>query len=207
MILRGLAIWSSVGIGHLAVLGSLWSGSSTTGAGPAPLLLDLRFVPVATPASPASSRPQSPRPLIPQGIDAISLPDPASFLPAAASAAPASPFVPSANPSPFAPVPQPAGEAVAPSHVLATPPRFQARVEPSYPPRARRAGVEGVVTVRLRLSAEGRLLAAEVAVGSGEPLLDEAALAAARASRYAPATQGGLPVASETTADYRFELR
>jgi protein TonB len=69
------------------------------------------------------------------------------------------------------------------------------------------AGVEGVVRLRLSLDAEGRLLVAEVAESSGSPALDEAALAAARASRYAPAQLGAVAVPAETSATYRFELR
>ena len=87
------------------------------------------------------------------------------------------------------------------------PPAFRARQEPAYPERARRAGAEGVASVRLRLAADGTVLQAELTRSTGSRLLDEAALAAARGSGFAPATRGGVPVASEATADYRFELR
>lgn len=193
MILRGLAIWSSVGIGHLAVIGSIWSSSPSTGSAPLPLLLELH------PASPAPAVPAPPAAAAIQ--PAPSLAGPVVSLPRPTSAPRA--IAPRPEPSPRLPVAD-AGDASPP---LPTPPRFLSRVEPAYPPRALRAGVGGVVTLHLQLSAEGRLLAASVAVTSGEPLLDEAALAAARASRYEPATLGGRPVESETTADYRFELR
>jgi len=192
MILRSWAIWSSVGVGHLAVLGSLWSGPSPIGAPPAPLLLDLHLVPLALPASPTPEPPPPASPA-PETVAAASAP--------AAPLATRRPVEPTPS-SPLALARQVAGDAG-----VVTPPRFLARAEPTYPPRARRAGVEGTVTVRLRLSASGHLLAAEVAAASGEPLLDEAALAAARASRYEPATRDGRPVASETSATYRFELR
>lgn len=88
-----------------------------------------------------------------------------------------------------------------------TPPAFVERVEPLYPERARRAGVEGVVTVRIRLDATGAILAVEVVQPSGSRWLDEAAMTAAQASRFAPAARASAGVASEALATYRFELR
>lgn len=206
MILRGLAIWSGVGLGHLAVLGSLWSASSVAPEGRADLRLDLTFVESAPPST-SSIHP------LPSSTDGVGL-SPAPLAPSSPPSIPASlprARAPHLAPGPSSPIALAglldAGSPLPAVRSASTPPRFLARVEPAYPPRARRAGAEGVVTIRLRLSAEGRVLAAEVAAGSGEPLLDEAALAAALASRYEPATQGGRPVVSETTADYRFELR
>lgn len=46
----------------------------------------------------------------------------------------------------------------------------------TYPEVARRRGVEGTVRLRLRLSADGRLLSAKLASSSGSTLLDRAAL-------------------------------
>jgi protein TonB len=49
-----------------------------------------------------------------------------------------------------------------------------------YPPEAVRRGLEGEVVVLLDLGEGGRILEAAVASGSGHPMLDEAALRAAR---------------------------
>ena len=49
-----------------------------------------------------------------------------------------------------------------------------------YPPEAVRRGLEGEVVVMLELDADGRVVAASVASGSGHPILDEAAVRAAR---------------------------
>jgi TonB family protein len=49
--------------------------------------------------------------------------------------------------------------------------------------------------------------AVELTASSGSRLLDEAALAAARASTFEPATRNRAPVESEAVASYRFELR
>jgi protein TonB len=46
----------------------------------------------------------------------------------------------------------------------------------TYPEAARRKGAQGVVRLRLRVAADGRLLAAKLASSSGSSLLDHAAL-------------------------------
>lgn len=90
---------------------------------------------------------------------------------------------------------------------LFVPPQFRVRTEPAYPERARRAGVEGRVTVRLHLSASGEVLTAQITVSSGSDSLDAAALQAAQASRFTPARVGEGFIPSDATATYRFELK
>ena len=97
--------------------------------------------------------------------------------------------------------------APAPVAEVFVPPAFLCRQEPAYPERARRAGIEGVVGVRIALAADGGVRQAELTRSSGSRLLDEAALAAARSSTFAPASRNRSPVASEAEASYRFELR
>jgi protein TonB len=87
------------------------------------------------------------------------------------------------------------------------PPSFLFRQEPAYPERAHRAGVEGVVGVRIALAPDGSVRQVELTQSSGSRLLDEAALAAARASTFTPASRNQEAVASEAVASYRFELR
>lgn len=55
-----------------------------------------------------------------------------------------------------------------------------------YPPQAVEQGMEGEVRLLLRLDAQGRLLEARVASSSGHDLLDQAAVAAAYATRVFP---------------------
>jgi len=109
----------------------------------------------------------------------------------------------------LSPVPGPTMLAAGPVALAALfiPPAFVERVEPLYPERARRAGVEGVATVRVQLDPAGAVVAVELVQASGSRLLDDAALAAARASRFAPASRDAATVASEALATYRFELR
>lgn len=185
--LRVAAIWTGVGLGHVAALGFLWgrpSAGRTEGDG---LLVLALLAPVAPPAMVAAA------------------PSPPSLSPVRA---------PSADPG-FSAPPRPlpveaalaAAAPAAPAAAMMEPPRFLSRAEPPYPRSSRRAGVEGTARVRLQLGSDGTLLAATIAASSGSPALDAAALEAARASRYAPARAGGLPVPSETEASYRFQLR
>ena len=97
--------------------------------------------------------------------------------------------------------------APAPVAEVFVPPSFLFRQEPAYPERARRAGAEGVVGVRIVLAANGSVRQVELTQSSGSRLLDEAALTAARASSFAPASRNRAPVDSEAVATYRFELR
>lgn len=141
----------------------------------------------------------------------LSLPVTPAFLPAPPAMAPVAPVVATAPATSVAPVAaEPKVVAVAPPPPVAevyVPPAFRTRQEPAYPERARRAGLAGVVGVRIVLAADGAVRQVEVTASSGSRLLDEAALEAARASTFEPATRNQAPVASEAVANYRFELR
>lgn len=203
---RHLLIWTAVGCLHLAALaGVVVSGAGRDSGAPAPTggLILIQFV-----------------------DEPMGLPGEAKQGPSLGSGTPlASPVLTVAPlPShPIASVVRPAGLATPPAAVVAptavvagvavvsepvyVPPSFRFRPEPVYPERARRAGVEGRVTIQLRISATGEVLAAAVAESSGSASLDAAALAAAQASRFAPASAGARPVAAEASATYRFELK
>jgi protein TonB len=77
---------------------------------------------------------------------------------------------------------------------------------PDYPAESRRRGEEGVVRLRLHVSAEGRVEQADVLASSGHPTLDRAALAAARRWRFRPANQAGVPVAATLATAVHFRL-
>lgn len=62
-----------------------------------------------------------------------------------------------------------------------------------YPLAARRRREEGVVHVRVRVDAGGRPDQAAVIRSSGHAALDQAALAAVRATRFKPYTEDGVP--------------
>jgi protein TonB len=88
-----------------------------------------------------------------------------------------------------------------------TPPAFVLRKEPIYPEKTRRAGIEGRVVLKIFISATGAIRSTEVLVSSGNQALDQSAQQAVRASRFSPALSDHLPVESQATASYRFELR
>ena len=78
---------------------------------------------------------------------------------------------------------------------------------PPYPPIERRIGVEGKVTLRLTVNAEGRVSAAEVVTSSGREGLDQAAQQWIMAHWiYKPALVNGTPAASKALATVIFSL-
>ena len=77
---------------------------------------------------------------------------------------------------------------------------------PHYPTLARRRGIEGTVTLEVRVRADG--LPERVAIGrsSGSSLLDAAALEAVRRWRFRPARRAGEPVPGVVTVPITFRL-
>ncbi|HKO04280.1 MAG TPA: TonB family protein [Candidatus Acidoferrales bacterium] len=71
-------------------------------------------------------------------------------------------------------------------------PRLVRRVDPMYPPKAREAGLEGAVLLRVAVSRDGSI--EEVTALSGDPLLAAAAVDAVRQWRYRPTLLNGRPV-------------
>jgi TonB family protein len=78
--------------------------------------------------------------------------------------------------------------------------------EPVYPVLSRKRGEEGRVVVQTEISAKGKVLKAQVTESSSFPRLDRAALEAVKMAAFNPATEYGVPVESERTVAYRFEL-
>jgi periplasmic protein TonB len=85
-------------------------------------------------------------------------------------------------------------------------PRPRGEIKPGYPPRARRAGWEGVATIRAVIDETGRVVSAEVLASSGHQSLDQAALEAVKSARFDPALRGARPVASPVDIPVRFRL-
>jgi protein TonB len=79
---------------------------------------------------------------------------------------------------------------------------------PPYPPVARKLGEQGSVRLRLTISAQGAVTAADVVQSSGFDDLDRSAVDWVIAHwRYKPAIRGGVAVASQTFALVIFNLR
>jgi protein TonB len=78
--------------------------------------------------------------------------------------------------------------------------------EPRYPDMAREAGVEGTVRVLVLVGLDGRVRRAVVAPGGSVPMLDDAALEAARSCVFTPALTNRHPVKVWVSRSYRFTL-
>lgn len=87
-----------------------------------------------------------------------------------------------------------------------TPPEVIRTVKPVYPDIARKAEVEGRVTVIVTIDEAGRVIAATVA-HSDASILDQAALDAAFKYSFRPAEQNGFPVKASISIKFRFVLR
>lgn len=78
---------------------------------------------------------------------------------------------------------------------------------PSYPGLARRQGWEGTSMLRVQVGANGRPTSIQVQRSSGHEVLDNAATDAVKSWTFAPATQGGQPVAGWVTVPIVFKLQ
>ncbi len=116
-------------------------------------------------------------------------PSPAVPAPSLASA-PASAF-----PAPRAPLSSrpPSAASRAGTRVNRTATDLATNVPPAYPADALRNGWEGTALVEIRTDAMGAVESAALARSSGYPSLDEAALTAVRAWRFAPRLVEGVP--------------
>ncbi len=122
---------------------------------------------------------------------------PGSVVPVVPVAPPPGPVV--APPPPPMPPPEPPPREVKPPKRLSFP-----SVE--YPESARHLGLDGKVKLLLHIDRDGNVYKVEVLAGL-HPILDRAAMAAARAARYEPAKDSrGRPMASTATVTVRFEL-
>jgi|SRR5215217_3354322 len=84
-------------------------------------------------------------------------------------------------------------------------PTVASEVKVPYPEEARRAGIEGTVTLSITIDNEGRVVAAKVLSGPGYGL-DEAARDAIKRFRFKPAIKKGEAVSTEMKYSYTFLL-
>ncbi|MCK4251580.1 energy transducer TonB [candidate division WOR-3 bacterium] len=61
--------------------------------------------------------------------------------------------------------------------------------KPRYPELARKAGIEGNTVIKALVNIDGTIIEAKVLKSSGNQMLDQAALAAARKAKFTPAKQ------------------
>ncbi|MBV9925370.1 MAG: TonB family protein [Acidobacteria bacterium] len=74
--------------------------------------------------------------------------------------------------------------------------------QPAYPPIAKAAGARGTVTVQVVVDEEGNVISARAV--SGHPLLQQAAVAAARQAKFSPTLLSGQPVKISGVVTYNF---
>ena len=77
--------------------------------------------------------------------------------------------------------------------------------QPTYPPIAKAARASGTVTVQILVDESGRVVSASAV--SGHPLLQQAAVAAARNARFSPTLLSGQPVKVSGVITYNFVLQ
>lgn len=99
------------------------------------------------------------------------------------------------------------GLAEVPQETQTTQARPRSRPKPRYPRIAQRQGIEGFVTLRLRIDATGRVQDAVVVKSDPGGVFDDAALATARRYRFTPARRGGEPIETTLEQTIRFELQ
>ncbi len=78
---------------------------------------------------------------------------------------------------------------------------------PKYPRKARRRGDEGMVVVSVMISAEGRVITADVTIPSGSSLLDAAALTTVKKWRFIPAKKRGEVISAQRAIPFVFKLK
>ena len=86
-----------------------------------------------------------------------------------------------------------------------TNPRITHFAKPQYPEMARRAQIEGTVIVKVLVGPDGNVKDAQVLQGVN-PLLNKAALAAARKCKFIPGKQRNIPVKAWMALPFNFRL-
>lgn len=86
------------------------------------------------------------------------------------------------------------------------PPQPRAAFRPVYPRGCRQRREEGVVTLSIAVTAEGKVEHVKVVQSSGFPELDQAALAAAKRAGFSPAVREGRPVPGTVQVPIVFRL-
>ncbi|WP_417793714.1 TonB family protein [Terasakiella pusilla] len=86
-------------------------------------------------------------------------------------------------------------------------PAYLRNPPPTYPKSARKRRLEGVVHLRVWVSAEGGVQDIKIATSCGHRQLDEAAVKAVRTWRFLPAKRNGVAHAGEVIVPVRFRLK
>lgn len=219
---RRTVVLSVLGV-HLAAAWALMQVKSLREAvvPSAPLFVSLVALPAPPQPSPVAAGPQPrpkappdppPRSLVSTPAAPAPMPQTDSVPPAAPDAGPplpqAAPTVVEAPPAPtVAPAPPAPPVPAAPRAVPTTAVRYLVEPEPAYPTTSRRLGEAGEVWLRVEIGTDGRARHVSVQHSSGFARLDESAIAAVRAARFAPYTEHGVALVVWTIVPIAFELQ
>ncbi len=88
-----------------------------------------------------------------------------------------------------------------------TPPKLIRLVKPKYPDIARKAGIEGMVILKILVDVDGKVIDARVLKSLGNVGCDEAAVKAAKKCLFEPALQRDKPVKVWVSYPVRFILK
>lgn len=110
-------------------------------------------------------------------------------------------------PTPMAPVTQGRSSSAGPAAAAVWElPRRVRPIEPIYPDEYRGQGIEGQVTLALRIDPDGSIGAVELVTPSPHPAFNRSAVATAKREQFAPATRDGVPVRHTIRCTYHFKL-
>jgi protein TonB len=214
---RALVITSATALALYALAGGLASLIQVTPSAPHRTVLDpgsYVLPPPLVPMLPPASAAPATQPARPTSPLAPPIPVPDAVAPPMDLPAPASVNATGTGP-PAVLGPGDVGTAPAGAEALPSPdapvyveelPMVIRRVVPDYPPFATEAGVEGLVMVKVLVGKDGRVLDTRLVEKFQVPMLNAAALAAARQWVFTPGLANGRPVACWTAIPFRFRL-
>lgn len=87
-----------------------------------------------------------------------------------------------------------------------TPPTPSHRVQPDFPERARQSGIQGFVTLRIKIRADGSVDTVQVVESSPRGVFEEPAIASIKRWQFRPGIYQGDPVDVWANQTLRFEL-
>ena len=102
---------------------------------------------------------------------------------------------------------QPKGKLSSPIPEIATNVVPTTRIEPVYPPRALRAGIEGSVTVEFTITTDGSVRDITVIKSEPSEIFDQAVLQAVKRWKFAPEIVDGNAVEKRARQDIKFTLK
>jgi periplasmic protein TonB len=205
--------WSAIAIVHCALFAWLWFSPEPAPTQPAQHAMMVTFVAEQLPVAVRQPQPVPPVPQTPPkpAPKMIATPNPAST--AAITVPPEkAPDAPVQETAPPSPPPSPAAPAATSHEDSVIPPDYLAAYlnnpGPQYPNASRRRREEGVVTLRVLVSATGSPEQVLIEHSSGFAELDNAASSIVKQRwRFAPARQRNVAVSAWVVVPVEFELK